>query len=171
MSSDIVLKNYWSGNEEFADLFNAVLFGGSQIIRADELENEDTEDSVVLEHRKQAEGVKAARDNIKIMKKSTAYGVQLVLLGLESQEHIHYAMPLRVMGYDYATYKKQYNNNARQYKKQSAQQDARLDEHEFLSKSGKGIPYHVHHGVADGRSRIGQELHAARRIKFRHGFP
>ena len=60
MSSDTVLKNYWSGNEEFADLFNAVLFGGSQIIRADELENEDTEDSVVLEHRKQAEGVKAA---------------------------------------------------------------------------------------------------------------
>ena len=119
MSSDIVLKNYWSGNEEFADLFNAVLFGGSQIIRADELENEDTEDSVVLEHRKQAEGVKAARDNIKIMKKSTAYGVQLVLLGLESQEHIHY------------------NNNARQYKKQSAQQDARLDEHEFLSKMKK----------------------------------
>lgn len=43
MSSDTVLKNYWSGNEEFADLFNAVLFGGSQIIRADELENEDTE--------------------------------------------------------------------------------------------------------------------------------
>ena len=128
VSSDTVLKNYWSGNEEFADLFNAVLFGGSQIIRADELENEDTEDSVVLEHRKQAEGVKAARDNIKIMKKSTAYGVQLVLLGLESQEHIHYAMPLRVMGYDY---------NARQYKKQSAQQDARLDEHEFLSKMKK----------------------------------
>ena len=38
VSPDTVLKNYWSGNEEFADLFNAVLFGGSQIIRADELE-------------------------------------------------------------------------------------------------------------------------------------
>ena len=56
VSADTVLKNYWSGNEEFADLFNAVLFGGSQIIRADELENEDTEDSVVLEQRKQAGG-------------------------------------------------------------------------------------------------------------------
>ena len=56
VSSDIVLKNYWIGNDKFADRFNAVLFGGSQIIRADELENEDTEDSVVLEHRKQAEG-------------------------------------------------------------------------------------------------------------------
>ena len=40
-----------------------------------------------------------------------------------------------------------------------------------LFKSGKGIPHHVHHGVADGRSRIGHELHAARCIELRHGFP
>ena len=73
VSPDTVLINYWSGNEEFADLFNAVLFGGSQIIRADELENEDTEDSVVLEQRKQAGGVKAARDNVKIMKKDRPF--------------------------------------------------------------------------------------------------
>ena len=132
-----MLKNYWNGNEEFADLFNAVLFGGSQIIRADELENEDTEASAVLAHRNHMQGIRAARDNIKIMKKSTAYGVRLVLLGLESQELIHYAMPLRVMGYDYAIYKKQYDNNARQYKKQSVQQAVELDEHEFLSKIKK----------------------------------
>ena len=132
-----MLKNYWNGNEEFADLFNAVLFGGSQIIRANELENEDTEASAVLAHRNHMQGIRAARDNIKIMKKSTAYGVRLVLLGLESQELIHYAMPLRVMGYDYAIYKKQYDNNARQYKKQSVQQAVELDEHEFLSKMKK----------------------------------
>ena len=30
-----------------------------------------------------------------------------------------------------------------------------------LLKSSKGIPNHVHHGVADGRSCVGQELHAA----------
>ncbi len=132
-----MLKNYWNGNEEFADLFNAVLFGGSQIIRADELENEDTEASAVLAHRNHMQGIRVARDNIKIMKKSTAYGVRLVLLGLESQELIHYAMPLRVMGYDYAIYKKQYDNNARQYKKQSVQQAVEVDEHEFLSKMKK----------------------------------
>ena len=132
-----MLKNYWNGNEKFADLFNAVLFGGSQIIRADELENEDTEASAVLAHRNHMQGIRVARDNIKIMKKSTAYGVRLVLLGLESQELIHYAMPLRVMGYDYAIYKKQYDNNARQYKKQSVQQAVELDEHEFLSKMKK----------------------------------
>ena len=43
--------------------------------------------------------------------------------------------------------------------------------HHPLLKSGKGIPHHVHHGVADGRSRIGQELHAARCIELWHGLP
>ena len=39
------------------------------------------------------------------------------MLGIESQEHIHYAMPMRVMGYDYGTYKKQYDSNAKKYQK------------------------------------------------------
>ena len=28
LKPDTVLKNYWSNNEQFADLFNAVLFDG-----------------------------------------------------------------------------------------------------------------------------------------------
>ena len=44
--------------------------------------------------------------NVKIRKKSTVYEVELVILGMEGQERIHYAMPMRVMGYDYGTYKK-----------------------------------------------------------------
>ena len=40
-----------------------------------------------------------------------------------------------------------------------------------LFKSGKGVPNHIHHGVADGRSCVGQELHAAHRIELRHSFP
>ena len=36
------------------------------------------------------------------------YGVELTMLGLESQEHVHYARHIRVMGYDYGIYKKQY---------------------------------------------------------------
>lgn len=116
LKPDTVLKNYWSNNEQFADLFNAVLFEGRQVIKPEELEDMDTEESSVLEHREYAESMKVSRDNIKIRKKSSAFGVQFVLLGLESQEHIHYAMPLRVMGYDYASYKKQYDSNAKRYK-------------------------------------------------------
>jgi hypothetical protein len=61
--------------------------------------------SIILEHRDYAESIGAARDNIKIQKKATSCGVEFVLLGLEGQEHIHYAMPMRVMGYDYGSYK------------------------------------------------------------------
>lgn len=43
LKPDTVLKNYWNNNEQFADLFNAVLFGGEQVISPDELEDADTE--------------------------------------------------------------------------------------------------------------------------------
>ena len=138
LKPDTVLKNYWNNNEQFADLFNAVLFEGKQVIKPEELEDVDTEESSVLEHREYAESIKASRDNIKIQKKSTVYGVEFVLLGLESQEHIHYAMPMRVMGYDYASYKKQYDSNAKKYKTAKG-----LSEDEYLSrmkKTDKFIP-------------------------------
>lgn len=129
LKPDTVLKNYWNDNEQFADLFNAVLFGGRQVFRPEELEDVDTEESSVLEHRDYAASIRASRDNIKVSKKSTAYGVELVMLGMESQSHIHYGMPIRIMGYDYGTYKKQYDSNARKYQKHDG-----LDDDEFLSK-------------------------------------
>ena len=76
----------------------------------------DTDEASILEHGKYAESIQAARDNIKIRKKSKTYGVEFVMMGMEHQEHIHYAMPMRLMGYDYGTYKKQYDNNALKYK-------------------------------------------------------
>lgn len=48
---------------------------------------------------------------------------------MESQEHIHYAMPMRVMGYDYGSYKKQYDSNAVKYKTAKG-----LSDDEFISK-------------------------------------
>lgn len=129
LKPDTVLKNYWNNNEQFADLFNAVLFGGEQVISPDELEDADTEESSILEHREYAESIKASRDSIKICKKSLTHGVEFVMLGLESQEHIHYAMPMRVMGYDYGTYKKQYDSNAKKYQTKNGMTDD-----EYLSR-------------------------------------
>ena len=100
LKPDTVLKNYWNNKEQFADLFNAALFEGRPVIRPEELEDVDTEESSILEHREYAESIRASRDSIKIRKKSTAHGVELVMLASEGQEHIHYAMPMRVMGYD-----------------------------------------------------------------------
>ena len=138
LKPDTVLKNYWSDNEQFADIFNAVLFEGNRVIRPEELEDVDTEESSVLEHKGYAESIKASRDNIKVSKKSTAYGVELVMLGMEHQEHIHYAMPMRVMGYDYGAYKKQYDSNTKKY-----QTSKGMEEDEYLSgmkKTDRFIP-------------------------------
>lgn len=129
LKPDIVVKNYWRNNEQFADFFNAVLFDGEQLIKPDELEDVDTEESSVLEHREYAESIGASRDNVKIRKKSTLYGVELVMLGMEGQEHIHYAMPMRVMGYDYGTYRKQYEDNAAKYRNQKG-----MKEDEYMSR-------------------------------------
>jgi hypothetical protein len=66
LAPDAVLKHYWNGNEEFADLFNAVLFEGREIIKPGELETADTEQSTVLKQRRAVESIKASRDVIKI---------------------------------------------------------------------------------------------------------
>ena len=68
LKPDTVLKNYWSDNEQFADIFNAVLFEGNRVIRPEELEDVDTEESSVLQNRKYAENIQASRDSIKIRK-------------------------------------------------------------------------------------------------------
>ena len=133
LKPDVVLKNYWRDNGRFADLFNAVLFGGRQVIRARELQDLDTDESVVTQHGKHAESIRAGRDNIKVRKLSAAHGAELVLLGNEGQEHIHYAMPMRIMGYDYGSYKKQYEANAQKYRGQGG-----LEGDEYLSRMKRG---------------------------------
>ena len=129
LKPDTILKNYWRNNEQFADLFNAILFNGRSVIKPEELEDVDTEESSILEHKEYVESIQASRDNIKIRKKSTVHGVEYVLFGNESQKHIHYAMPMRVMGYDYSTYKKQYEDNAKKY-----QTSEGIEEDEYLSR-------------------------------------
>lgn len=134
----MVLKNYWNSNAEFADLFNAVLFQGKQIIQPEDLEPDDTDEATLQEHGDSVDSLNLFRDTIKICKKSEKSGIQFVMLGMEHQEHIHYAMPMRVMGMDYSLYKKQYDSNARKYK---TSEEMTADE--FLShmkKDDKFIP-------------------------------
>ena len=64
LQPDTILKNYWSDNGQFADIFNAVLFNGTQVIKPEELIDEDPEESTVLEHRAFTESIKAFLDKI-----------------------------------------------------------------------------------------------------------
>jgi len=133
---DTALKTYWNRNREFADLFNALLYGGRQVIRAEELEERDTESSVLLQIDGTAEGMQAARDLFKVVMK--AGNVIYVLLGIENQIGIHYAMPIRDLEYCTYSYHKQYEKIKEKYPGRKG-----LVGNEFLShmkKSDKLVP-------------------------------
>ena len=103
------------------------MHGGKQIIKAEELEELDTDESGIIEIDDVKESVKGARDVIKIAKRY--HGVEYAILAVENQEGIHYGMPVRVMGYDYYTYNKQYQDRRTYYK----QNNIKLVENEFIS--------------------------------------
>jgi hypothetical protein len=109
-SKDIILKTFWRDNEHFADLFNAALFNGSQIIKPDQLVDSDT--SAIIKSDDYNESIKRNRDVVKKM----FDGVEFTILGLEIQDKTHFAMPLRTMTYDTLGYIKEYNNIKKQHK-------------------------------------------------------
>ncbi len=69
-----------------------------------------------MEHNNHSVSFDLARDLLKVQKNSSVHGLEFAILGIENQSRIHYAMPMRIMGYDYSSYKRQYDNNAAKYR-------------------------------------------------------
>ena len=129
IKQDTILKNFWKNNDRFADLFNTFLFNGEEILKPDDLTEVDTDVSSMLKFNGHAETVQKILDVVK----KTAYGIDFMILGLENQSHIHYAMPLRHMIGDAFSYQKEYNEIVAKNKKE--RNFASTDE--FLSKFRK----------------------------------
>ena len=127
--ADAVLKEFWKDNARFADLFNAVLFDGEQKLHPEDLEEADVDLSSVLKFNGHVETLQRLRDVVK----KTAYGVDFVLWGIENQQRIHYAMPLRHMVEDALSYLKEYNEIA----KKNTEEKVATTKDEFLSKFKK----------------------------------
>ena len=100
-AKDTKAKEYLSDNERFADLCNAVLFDGEQVVRAENLEEKDTTEvlSVFGTDEKEIQ-FQRWRDILKQVVVKSYGDVYFMLVGLEHQSEIHYAMPVRVMIYD-----------------------------------------------------------------------
>ena len=127
--ADIVLKNFWKDNAHFADLFNAVLFDGEQKLHPEDLREADVDLSSVLKFNGHIETIQRLRDVVK----KTAYGIDFVIWGIENQQKIHYAMPLRHMIEDALSYLKEYNEIA----KKNLDEKTTNTKDEFLSRFKK----------------------------------
>ena len=139
---DTLTKAYMARPDVFADVFNFFIYNGRQVIRAEQLRDMDTT-SIALPFG--LDGTQAPvqkiRDVLKqwIVKRDdkAAY----LLLGVENQSDIHYAMPVRNMLYDALQYSAQVDTTAKAHKK--AKGENKPTSGEYLSgfyKSDQLIP-------------------------------
>lgn len=132
---DVSLKTFWRDNEHFADLFNATVFNGKQVLKPDKLTEMDTDVSATIQSKSYNKSITRNRDVVKKM----SDGVEFNILGLEIQDKTHYAMPLRTMTYDALGYIKEYNDIKKQHK---LHKDSFSSPEEFLSGIDKSDRFH-----------------------------
>ena len=116
-AKDTKAKEYLSDNERFADLCNAVLFDGEQVIKAENLQEKDSTEvlSVLGTDEKEIQFQKW-RDILKQAVVKSYGNMYFMLVGIEHQTEVHYAMPVRVMIYDALNYGAQIKEAAKKHR-------------------------------------------------------
>ena len=117
---DTVTKQYVSDPKVFADAFNYLIYDGEQIIRPEQLTDLDAT-QFAIPYREEEEGKPEAtqkyRDVLKTLAVKTDEHCTYLVLGIENQTNVHYAMPVRNMLYDAMQYEKQVRQLAAAHRK------------------------------------------------------
>ena len=109
-SKDITQKMLERYNDVFADIVNVLLFNGKRIVEENALIDTPTDSALKID----GDIYSQDRDVAKYWKNSQ---INIALFGLENQTTPEKLMPLRVIGYDGAEYKKQVLKENRHKKK------------------------------------------------------
>jgi hypothetical protein len=133
-----ITRKYIRQNRIFADAFNFFIYGGRQVIAPGSLEELDTQENVILSDRQTREkrSRQRTRDLIKLVKVMTNKQSAYMILAVENQSRIHYAMPVRAIMYDVMQYTKQVEEVVAGHV-QSGNQIG-LSSDEYLSRFRKG---------------------------------
>ncbi len=115
---DALSKKLMNDNEVFADAFNFLLYNGEQKIKPEDLKPLDTNSiSVEINDTKVSSAVQKNRDVFKILSAKKTDKVGFLILGVENQAKIHYAMPVRAMLYDSMQYASQVDLKSKENRK------------------------------------------------------
>jgi len=141
--SDVILKQWLKNKVRFADLFNAVVFDGEQVIKPEELEELNSESGIVIENAADVDDTEDKKENRVRYQTEHRYRdlvmrwkgeAELAVLALENQGKIHYAMPVRGMLYDALAY----TDQMRLLWNQLSEEEKRsVNENEFFSRFRK----------------------------------
>ena len=135
-AADTVTKAYMRENAVFADAFNYVIYAGRSVIDPDSLKELDTtEIALPFGDDNKDEAVQKYRDILKSAVIKQDENASYVLLGIENQTDIHYAMPVRNLIYDALQYGKQVSDISVRHRKEAGGRHTR---EEYLSGFYKG---------------------------------
>lgn len=127
---DAISKKYMSDNMKFADAFNFYLYSGKWKIKPDDLVERDiTEIALPYKNREEAYTIERYRDLLKKCVVKSDDKFIYLLLGIENQSDIHYAMPIRNMLYDALNYTEQVADISEKHKREND----KMSSSEFLS--------------------------------------
>lgn len=103
---DLAEKYLESYNDVFADIVNVLIFNGEEVVKPSELEE------CGIQSVYKAEG-KVQEQNRDIAKLWTKNEIIFSFIGFENQTEADKDMPLRIIGYDGARYRKQYKETVK----------------------------------------------------------
>lgn len=114
---DTLTKDYMNDPCIFADAFNFFVYHGKQVILPENLHSVDTtEISIPYLADGKNYPVQKFRDNFKCLTAMQDESTTYLLLGVENQSEIHYAMPVKTMIYDSLQYASQVDMTGRRHR-------------------------------------------------------
>ena len=110
---DTTKKDYWDDNERVADLINVGLMDGEQWVKPEDIEEVDSSSFGMVKWFERYVTKQKYRDIVRKVR----LGVRFAFIGIENQELVHFAMPVRTMGYDFLGYDRQVKRIERRHRK------------------------------------------------------
>ena len=138
--TDSLTKEYMRDAEVFADAFNYFIYGGRSVIRPDYLHELDTTElATIFGDKNENVQIQVYRDVLKSVTAMEDGNKAYMILGIENQTGVHYAMPIRNMVYDSL----QYYSQVKTISKKSRGIKKNISKAEYISgfpKDGSLLP-------------------------------
>lgn len=107
MGSNVITGEYMRDNQKFADLCNFFLYKGNQVVKPEHLVEKDVTELGSPYTEKGVQQIEKIRDILKSCIVKSANGITYLIIGVENQSNIHYAMVVRNMVLDALNYEAQ----------------------------------------------------------------
>lgn len=132
--NDIITKDYVKDSRIFADVFNNAVYKGRQIITPERLKAVDSTVIGVPYGTEEADlPVQKYRDVFKCLAAMEDERMVYLLLGLEPQKNVHFAMPVRAMVYDALGYAEQVEKAANTHREERKKTKEKGEKNETLT--------------------------------------